>query len=177
MSETSGWQFVGKGGTYAIACNDEEAVFATEHGLGSVGRTDDKLLHVRVSERPCDGKHSVDAVVHHEASGVRDAFRLLSVRALVVVGESNRLTIPTVDHQKSVSNVSVHSEWTMPLHLPEHGPSVTDVGGVQHPLGRLSRLGLFGVVTGFEALRDLAPQTSAGLGSLGRTFGSGSSVF
>lgn len=110
MSATSDWQFVGTVGTYAIACNDEEAVFATEHGLGSVGRADDKLFHIGVSERPCDGKHSVDAVVHHEASGVRDALRLLSVRALVVVRETNGLAIPTVERQRSVSNVSVYSE-------------------------------------------------------------------
>ncbi|KAI3480144.1 hypothetical protein L1887_57744 [Cichorium endivia] len=43
--------FLERAGTYAIACNDEEAVFATEHGLGSVGRTDDKLLHVRSTAR------------------------------------------------------------------------------------------------------------------------------
>lgn len=78
--------------THAIASQDQKVVIVAQGRLGRVGRSDHKLLHLRVAERARHGQVTVHSLVRDVTTGSFDPLHLFSIAGLVVVRQPNRAT-------------------------------------------------------------------------------------
>jgi hypothetical protein len=63
-----------------------------------------EILHVRITKRAGDRKHTVDAVVQDQATSTCNAFAFILIATLMVIGQSKRLSI-TAQDDAGISNV------------------------------------------------------------------------
>jgi hypothetical protein len=75
--------------TYTIASKDEKLVLiGLDDSLCGIRVPGNQILHVRISERSCDSKDAVNAVVEYQTTSTSNATSLVLVASFVVVGEA-----------------------------------------------------------------------------------------
>lgn len=85
-------------------------------------------------------RRTVDSVVHDESSSIGDPLCLLGVRSLVVVSKANSLSSSSVGVSKAkrVSSARLgEGERKRAQNSRQDSPRISDISGIQRPLGRL----------------------------------------
>lgn len=82
--------------THAVASQDQKVVVVAQGRLSRVGRADDKLLHLRVTERARYGQVTVHSLVRDVTTGSFDSLHLFGIAGLVVVRQPDRATSAAV---------------------------------------------------------------------------------
>ena len=90
---------------YPIASEDDKFIaLRLDHRLGRVWMTRHQILHVRITQSSCHGEDAIDPIVENQATGVDDPLAFILVAALMIIRQSERLSIATKDNA-SVSHI------------------------------------------------------------------------